>query len=506
MFAPVKSAFLTAALATALVGAGLLLSSCGSTSVNPVSGQKERTVMDERAEIAEGAKGHQEVLKEYGELKDPRLQAYVNDIGQRLAKQSERANLQWKFTVLDSPDVNAFALPGGYVYVTRGIMAYMSSEADLAGVLGHEIGHVTARHGAQRATRAQNAGLGVMAATVLGVLLESKGVQGATEMANQASQGIAAGYVAKYSREQESQADRLGADYLQRINFDPRNMIDVIGVLRNQEKFAADKAKAEGKQAREGGDYLASHPANEQRLTDITKIAAQYKGNYSDEGRQRYLTAINGMQYGESADQGVVRGRQFFHEGLNFAFTAPVNWRIVNAADSLTFVAPDGAAALIVRGVPDNAGKTHEEIIRNVLKPTSGKVEARSLNGLRATHFIGTRQNEKNQSVAIETTVATSASNGQFLFIYASRDASSLAKNRAGLQETESSFRPMGPADKQLAKPWNLKLVPFPRGGFPELARTSALGANAEQQLRLLNGVYSGGEPKLGELIKIVQN
>ncbi len=481
-----------------------LLSSCGTSTVNPVTGQKERTVMDERAEIAEGAKGHEQVLKEYGVVKYTRVQNYVNDIGQRLAKSSERANLQWKFTVLDSPEINAFALPGGYVYVTRGIMAYMGSEADLAGVIGHEIGHVTARHGAQRATRSQNAGLGVMAATVLGVLLESKGVNGATEMASQASQGIAANYVAKYSREQESQADRLGAEYLQRVNFDPRNMIDVIGVLRNQEKFAADKAKAEGKQAKEGSDYLSSHPANEQRLTDITKIAAQYKGNYTDEGKQRYLAVINGLQYGESAEQGVVRGRQFFHEGLNMAFTAPMNWQIANAPDSLTFVSPDGAAGLIVRGVPENAGKTHDEIIRNLLKPTAGRVEARSLNGLKATHFIGTRQNEKGQSVPIESTVVNTASNAPFIFVYAARDANAMAQNRAGIQETEASFRAMSAADKQAAKPWSLKLVPYPRAGFAELARQSALGANAEQQLRLLNGVYGGGEPKLGEQVKMV--
>ncbi len=484
----------------------IMLASCGTTSVNPVTGQKERTVMDERAEIAEGAKGHQEVLKEYGELKDPKLQAYVNNVGQRLAKLSERSQLKWTFTVLDSPEVNAFALPGGYVYVTRGIMAYMSSEADLAGVLGHEIGHVTARHGAVRATRAQNAGLGVMAATVLGVLLESRGVQGATEMANQASQGIAAGYVAKYSREQESQADRLGADYLQRVNFDPRNMIDVIAVLRNQEKFASDKARAEGKKPKDGSDYLASHPANEQRLTEITAFAAKFKGNYADEGKDRYLTAISGMQYGESAEQGVVRGRQFFHEGLNFAFTAPANWAIVNAADSLTFVAPDGAAALIVRAVPAKAGATHEDIIRNVLKPTSGRTEPRSLNGLRATHFVGTRQNEKGQNVGIESTIATSANNSQYVFVYAARDANSMAKNRNGIQETEASFRPISAADRQLAKPWNLRLVPYPRGGFAEMARTSPLGANAEQQLRLLNGYYGGGEPKTGELVKVVQN
>ena len=163
----------------------VLLAACGSTVVNPVSGRAERTVMNLSQELEQGRRAHQSVLKEYGTLQNPALQAYVNTLGQKLAAQSHRAELEWHFTVLDSPEVNAFALPGGYVYVTRGLMAYMESEADLAGVIGHEIGHVTARHGAQRATRQQNAGLGVLAATVLGAVLESRGVGGATNLAGQ---------------------------------------------------------------------------------------------------------------------------------------------------------------------------------------------------------------------------------------------------------------------------------------------------------------------------------
>ena len=132
-----------------LMWAVLLLAACGTQVVNPVTGRTERTVMDEQAEIAEGAKAHQQVLQEYGAYANPRLQAYVDELGQKLARQSHRSNLTWTFTVLDSPEVNAFALPGGYVYVTRGIMAYLDNEAELAGVMGHEIGHVTARHGAR---------------------------------------------------------------------------------------------------------------------------------------------------------------------------------------------------------------------------------------------------------------------------------------------------------------------------------------------------------------------
>ena len=169
-------------LPAALVAA--LLCACGTAVVNPVSGETEMSAMSEEQEVAEGAKAHQQVLKEYSVYDNKPVQDYVNALGQRLAAQSHRANLQWHFTVLDSPEINAFALPGGYVYVTRGIMAYMESEADLAGVMGHEIGHVTARHGAQRATSQQHAGLGVFAANILGAVLESQGLGGAGQLAN----------------------------------------------------------------------------------------------------------------------------------------------------------------------------------------------------------------------------------------------------------------------------------------------------------------------------------
>lgn len=163
----------------------LFLAACGTTSVvNPVTGRSERTVMDEPTEIAEGAKAHQQILAETPALANPALQAYVNGVGQKLAAQSHRAQLKWTFTVLDSPEINAFALPGGYVYVTRGIMAFLNDEAELAGVLGHEIGHVTARHGAQRATSQRSAGMGVLAATVLGVVVEGvTGVGGVAQTA-----------------------------------------------------------------------------------------------------------------------------------------------------------------------------------------------------------------------------------------------------------------------------------------------------------------------------------
>jgi predicted Zn-dependent protease len=485
----------------------VLLAGCGSAVVNPVSGERERSVMSEASELAEGQKAHQQVLQEYGLVKNAKLQAYVNELGQQLAKLSHRSQLQWHFTVLDSPEINAFALPGGYVYVTRGILAYMDSEADLAGVIGHEIGHVTARHGAQRATRQQDAGLGVLAASVLGAVLESQGVAGAGQAASQVSQSVASGYIASYGREQELQADGLGAEYLARSNHDPRNMINVITVLKDQERFAADQARAEGRAAPQSNSWLASHPSNEQRLQMITQLAAQYplksKSAYADEGRVRYLQAIGGMAFGESAEQGLVRGRHFYHEALGIALTSPLGWKIQNEPSQLTLVNAERDAALVLKTAPPQAGRTHDEVIKSLLQPTQGQTDRLLINGLPATHFSGVRTNAQGLAKTLEATVVSGPASTTYLLNYVAKDAAALQRARSSLQEAQATFRALTATDRAAARPWVIQTTPYPRGGFAELARHSPL-ERAAQHLRLINGFYGGGEPRPGQLVKVV--
>ncbi len=488
-----------------LLSAGLL-AGCGTQVVNPVTGQTERTVMDEPMEIAEGRKAHEELLKaDGGAYADDKLQAYVTGVGKKLAANSHRANLPWTFTVLDSPEVNAFALPGGYVYVTRGILAYMESEADMAGVIGHEIGHVTARHGAQRATRQQHAGLGVLAATILGAVIEgTTGFSGSTELLGQAAQGVAAGYVARYSRDQELQADQLGAEYLARNRYDPSNMVDVIGVLRSQEAFAADQAKARGETPSEGSSWLASHPSNEQRLREIREHAARFAaaGGFGEDGRERFLAAIDGMRFGESPEQGLTRGQHFYHPALDFAITAPAGWRIVNAEDSLTLIEPRREAALRLLPVPAKAvAGTHDQTLRQLFAQLQGKVTRGRINGMEATRFQGVVADSNGRQQA-EFTLVSGPKNAHYLLVYQSADASARQRHGNSLAAAEQSFRPMSAQDRQAARPWQIRVVPMPRGGFAELQRESVVSVD---ELRLLNGVYGGGrEPAAGQLVKTV--
>ena len=494
-------------LAAGLCAATLLLAGCGSPVVNPVSGRAERSVMDEASEIAEGKKAHAQVLAEYGRYDNAALQAYVDRIGQQLARQSHRAHLSWTFTLLDSPEVNAFALPGGYVYVTRGILAYLDNEAELAGVMSHEIGHVTARHGAQRATRQQQAGLGVLAATVLGAVLESAGVGGATDLVGAVSQGVASGYVARYSREQELQADRLGAEYLARNRYNPQNMVEVIAVLKSQERFAADEARAEGRAPPAGANWLSSHPSNDQRLADIRQIAAGYSGDYADDGRARYLQAIAGMVYGESRGQGVTRGREFLHEELGIALSAAPGWSIQNSREAISVINGAADAALVVRLLPAEAGSSHEQIVQKLVQPVEGRFERRSLNGLAATQFVGLRRDAQGQTHAVRLLLVSGPGQRNYLLSRSAQNPAALQRAAAGLAEAEATFRPLSVAERAAARPWQLRTVALPRGGFAELARQSPLPAPAEAQLRLLNQAYGDAAPppRPGQLVKVVQ-
>ncbi len=487
---------------TPLLLALALLTGCGSAVINPVTGQAERSVMSEQAELSEGAKAHQQVLQEYGVVRDARLQAYVNNVGQRLAKLSHRNQLQWHFTVLDSPEINAFALPGGYVYVTRGIMAYLQNEAELAGVIGHEIGHVTARHGAQRATRQQDAGLGVLAASVLGAVLESQGLSGAGRLASDVSQTAAAGYMASYGREQELQADQLGAEYLARTAYDPRHLVNVINGLKSQERFAADQARAAGRAAPAQNSWLASHPSNDQRLQQITQLSSHYKGNYADEGRARYLQATSGMAFGESAEQGLTRGQNFYHTSLGIAITAPAGWRIQNTPDTLALVNAPGDAALMIQAAPARAGRTHDEVIRTLLQPSQGRTERLTLNGLQATRFVGTRASNQGQQ-AIDATLVTGPNATIYVFRPAAKTANALQQARPGLAQAQGSFRALSAQDRAAAQPWTVRTALYPAGGFAQLARSSPL-PQAEAQLRLINGFYAGGEPRVGQPVKVI--
>jgi len=350
------------------VGA-LTLTHC---AYHPVSGGRDFVQVSEQQELEMGAQANQAVLKEYPVLNSPALQAYVNDVGQRLAKQSQRPNLPWHFTVVDSPDVNAFSLPGGYVYITRGLLAYLNSEAELAGVVGHEIGHVTVRDGVRQPDAP-------LPAPELGSILEP----GAANQAGAALlQALAPAWAAGYGHERELEADRLGAAYLAKTGYDPQAMLKTLGELKNQAVYAARQA---------GGDDLPPRatyhgtfgmfPAKDARLRQVVAEADRYRVASPREGRSDYRQKLAGLFFGDSPDQGVIRDNALLHEKLGLSMQFPPGWRVQNRPDRVVATCPQGDAQVELEQGPQNDNPLHAMTpgISAAIRPHSQPARSRAI-------------------------------------------------------------------------------------------------------------------------------
>ena len=263
----------------------LVFSGCAT---NPVTGKQDFVLMSEAQEINLGKQAHQQIMQQYRPYNDPALQSYVEGLVDEIGKKSHRPNLVYHVTVLDSPQINAFALPGGYLYITRGIMAYMNSEAELAGVLGHELGHITARHG----VRQQSAG------TIAGILGAGVGILTGSSQAAQAANIGGTALIRGYGRNHELEADRLGAEYIANVGYDPQEMLKVVEILKDQEDFDKQLAKEEGREPRAYHGTFSTHPANDKRLQEVISAADRINTAATREaGREKFLRYMDGVTY-----------------------------------------------------------------------------------------------------------------------------------------------------------------------------------------------------------------
>ncbi|MDP1928756.1 MAG: M48 family metalloprotease [Thiobacillus sp.] len=467
----------------AVIALGALsLTHCAS---KPASGGKDFVRVSEHEKLQRGAQAHQGILKEYAALENPALQSYVNAIGQKLALHSRQPNLQWTFTVLDSADVNAFVLPGGYVYITRGLMAYLNSEAELAGVLGHEIGHVTARHGIRQQRASTVTGQGAMLGSVL-----MPGMENPTG---------ARAWTAGYGRAHELEADRLGAHYLAKTGYDPQAMITVIGVLKNQELFAAEQGRRDGHEPRSYHGTFDTPPGSDVQLQQVVDEANPIRAAQPREGRTEYLQKIDGLIFGDSPVQGIVRNNALLHDKLGFAIQFPPGWQMSNQADRVLARSPNGDALLELQQGPKNDQPL--ATLQNGLKLDAGaRFDSGKLSGYPAAFAAGTQQGKP-------VVVASVVFNGtQYLIAGMTRDKPAYDRERATLRSAINSFHAITPAEQRAARPDVLKMLTAKAGmTMAGLAKTSPLNPDAESQLRLLNDLYPAGEPTPGQRLKIVQ-
>ena len=478
-------------LCTFLFGS-FFFSGCAS---NPVTGKQDFVLMSEAQEINLGKQAHQQIMKQYRPYNDPALQSYVEGLVDEIGKKSHRSNLVYHVTVLDSPQINAFALPGGYLYITRGIMAYMNSEAELAGVLGHELGHITARHG----VRQQSAG------TVAGILGAGVGILTGSREAAQAANVGSTALIRGYGRSHELEADRLGAEYIANVGYDPQEMLKVVEILKDQEDFDKQLAKEEGREPRAYHGTFSTHPANDARLQEVIGAADKIKTAATREaGREKFLKYMDGAVLGTAEQDGVLRKNKFYHTDLNLFVEFPEGWKINNLPDRLIATPKTGDAQLQITVDDLNKNQTPKQYLTEQFKGkiSNGQpVQTANFQGYTGYTNLTTKGGKVPSRVA-----AVFQGKRIYQVLIAGKDGNALNKyDDVGLK-TIKSMRQLKNTERKLAKPKNIKVIRAKSGDtFASLARRSDLANHAEEQLRLLNGMYPDGEPTPGQLVKIVQ-
>ncbi len=473
--------------------AALLIAAC---AVNPVSGGRELALLSEADELRLGRENDAEIRKQYGVYAHAPLQRYVQQIGERLAAQSHRPQLKYTFTVLDSPEVNAFALPGGYIYITRGIMAHLNSEAELAAVLGHEIGHVTARHAVRQYSAAMAANVGF---TIGSILVPELATRAGQSLLNTLGGALLSGY----GRDHELEADRLGAQYLARSDYNPKAMIEVIALLKNQEIFEKTLAAKEGRAARVYHGVFASHPSADERLQQVVGEADRHRtGTNGRVQRTAYLKLLDGLAWSDSEAQGIRIGSDFYHKGLDFAVRFPPGWRVDNNPERLLAASPEGDALLQVQATDKGTARTPQEYLVVSMKLRDLQdTRALKVNGLPAYSGVTRMQTPFG---ARDARVAVVFLHRQAFRFFGAARATNAALEHAFL-DTLQSLHSLRPDERALARGQRLELVTARAGdSFAKFARRAPLKNEPEAILRLLNGKYPQGEPAPGDLVKLI--
>jgi predicted Zn-dependent protease len=483
-----KLACLAACLALGLAGGG------------PALGAKDEKPQKESKDVRTAKQMHVAFTRQMGVHQDIELQEYVQRVGEKLAAVSEMPELEWHFTIVDTDDVNAFATMGGYVYISRGILPYFQNEADLAAVLGHEIGHITAEHLKKQNRKGMLSGLASAATAIF------TGMPALADLTSMAGQAIISGY----GREAELEADRLGASYLAKSGYDPEAMIRVISTLKAQDTFERERARLEGREPRLYHGVFASHPDNDTRLKEAVgsagRTAALATGSTAN--REGFLRAIEGLPVGSSARQGMVRDNRFYHSDMQFTLAFPRGWQVVNEPDKILAVAPKKEHIMEIRtqAPPADLTDPRDFAMRGLGNKRLSRAETLDVNGLKGWTALVRGDPSPYGKTSTVRYVIIYYGNLMWVFKGASRSGLETPAGDPFFLSTANTFRRMRANEFQLAEPYRLRVMRAGEGTTMEaVAKDSPIPKYPLQQLRLINSLYPEGEPKPGDLIKTVR-
>ena len=468
----------------------LAVGSAFACATNPATGKSQLSLMSEEQELAIGLQQDTEIRKEMGVYGDRQMQQYVTDVGLKLAQVSERPNLPWHFTVVDSPAINAFALPGGYIYITRGILPFLQDESQLAGVLGHEIGHVTARHASEQYSRSTSAQLGL----VLGSLF----VPGGAGLAQLGGTGLGVLFL-KYSRDDEAQADGLGVRYAARAGWDPGGVPLMLNTLGRIEEASDHKGVP---------NWLLTHPAADDRVQRVQAAVrdAEAGATRFTTDSDGYARRLEGLVFGDSPAQGVVRAGSYLHAGLRFAIEFPGDWTVANGEAQVAATEPGTGVQMVLVPILRPQGRTLEGVARLSMQRTGFRTVSGGqtvINGLDA--FVGTYVGSMQKAGRVIVRAAYIVLNRRVYLVMGIAPEDFFERVESSFTRSIESFRALTPGDAESIRP-NLIALYTAKAGDTWQAIAGQAGKDIVKPttLAIMNGHAVGDQPRPGERLKIV--
>ncbi|KPK30413.1 MAG: hypothetical protein AMK69_03245 [Nitrospira bacterium SG8_3] len=467
---------------------GLLLWTA-SCAVNPVSGQRELMLISESEEIQLGGQTDADVVRQFGIYDDQRLNAYVNGLGQRMGKVSHRPRLDYHFKVLDVSVVNAFAVPGGYVYFTRGILASMNSEAELAGVMGHEIGHITARHSAQQISRAQLAQMGMAIGSI--VSPEFGALSGLAGM------GVQMLFL-KFSRDNERQADDLGVEYASKVGYDASQMANFFETLDRMNPHS-DKSGLPG--------WFTTHPNPEDREKVVRVRSREWQQKLGQKnpkvGRNEYLSHIDGLVFGEDPRQGYVDEGMFYHPQLRFQFPVPRDWKVNNTPSQVQMAPKQGGTAILLSVTSGTSPRQAAINFADRSKASVIKYDAKKVNGLSAYRLISDIATQGGVLRVMSYFIAKD----KYIYVFHGLSTPQSFQAHASLfDRTMGQFRPVTDRKRIDVKPDRIRIRTTERADtMGNVLRSLGVPEKERKDIALLNGKSLNEPIAANTMIKVVE-
>jgi len=467
-----------------------LLVIAAACSRNPITGKKEAFVMSEKKEQALGDQSDPSIVASFGLYPDQTLQSFIDSKGQQMAKISHRSHLKYEFKILDSPVVNAFALPGGYVYFTRGIMAHFNNEAEFAGVLGHEIGHISGRHSAKQQRNQILSQVGLIAGIAL-----SKEFRNYAESAGQSIQLM----MLKNSRDHESESDELGVEYSTRVGYDSKYMAGFFKTLNRLSGDAGQRIPT----------FMSTHPDplnRFQKVRELTKKEqAKYPGKTFKEGRNEYLRMLEGLIYGEDPQQGYVENNVFYHPQLKFKFPVPTSWQLANSPQQVQMAPKDGKAMMIFTLAPE---KTLAEAATNFVTNNKLKETERqniNVNGFPATAVVTEQANEQGQ-VSLRI-VSYFIQDGQTIYLFhGMAEPQNFIAYKNLFRNTMEGFDRLTDRSKIDVNPERIHIYTVSQTSTLSAAlRSAGVQSNRFNEFAIVNGMELSDQVQRGTLIKVTK-